>query len=35
VLRDLFEGDPEINALAEKAIATMKNLGATIIDIQA
>jgi amidase len=34
VIRDLFEGDPEINALAEKAIATMKDLGATIIDIR-
>jgi amidase len=34
VLRDLFEGDPEINALAEKAIATMKDLGATIVDIK-
>ncbi len=34
VLRDLFEGDPEINALAEKAIATMKDLGATIVDIR-
>jgi amidase len=34
VLRDLFEGDPEINALAEKAIATMKTLGATIVDIR-
>jgi amidase len=34
VLRDLFEGDPEINALAEKAIATMKELGATLIDIR-
>src|SRR3984893_11350052 len=27
VVRDLFEGDPEINALAEKALATMKDLG--------
>jgi amidase len=34
VLRDLFEGDPEINALAEKAIATMKDLGATTVDIR-
>jgi amidase len=34
VLRDLFEGDPEINALAEQAIATMKELGATIVDIR-
>src|SRR5258707_15604402 len=34
VLRDLFEGDPEINALAEKAIATMKDLGATMVDIR-
>ena len=34
VFRDLFEGDPEINALAEKAIATMKDLGATMVDIR-
>jgi amidase len=34
VLRDLFGGDPEINALAEKAIATMKGLGATMVDIR-
>jgi Asp-tRNA(Asn)/Glu-tRNA(Gln) amidotransferase A subunit family amidase len=34
VLRDLFEGDPEINALAEKAIATMKDVGATMVDIR-
>jgi amidase len=34
VLRDLFEGDPEINALAEKAVATMKELGATMVDIR-
>jgi amidase len=34
VLRDLFEGDPEINALAEKAIASMKDLGATIVEIR-
>jgi amidase len=34
VLRDLFEGDPEIKALAEKAIATMKDLGATMVDIR-
>jgi amidase len=34
VLRDLFEGDPEINALANKAIATMKDLGATMVDIK-
>lgn len=34
VLRDLFNGDPEINALAEKAIATMKELGADIVDIK-
>jgi amidase len=33
VLRDLFKGDPEINALAEKAIATIKDLGATMVDI--
>ena len=34
VLRDLLEGDPEINAQAEKAIATMRNLGATTVDIR-
>ena len=34
VLRDLFEGDPEINALAERAIAAMKDLGATTVDIR-
>ncbi len=34
VLRDLFEGDPEIAALADKAVATMKDLGATIVDIR-
>jgi amidase len=34
VLRDLFEGDPEIAALADKAVATMRNLGATIVDIR-
>ena len=34
MLRDLFEGDPEINMLAEQAIATMKELGATIVDIR-
>src|SRR5690348_12167491 len=34
VLRDLFEGDPEISALADKAIATMRGLGATIVDIK-
>jgi amidase len=34
VLRDLFEGDPEITALAEKAIATLKDLGATIVDVR-
>ena len=34
VLRDLFEGDPEISALAEKAIATMRDLGATLVDIK-
>jgi amidase len=34
VLRDLFEGDPEITVLAEKAIATMKEQGATTVDIR-
>src|SRR5262249_2343910 len=34
VLRDLFDGDPEITALAEKAIATMADLGATLVDIR-
>ena len=32
VARDYFGGDPEIDALAEQAIATMKGLGAEIID---
>ena len=32
VARDYFGGDPEIDALAEAAIATMKTLGAEIID---
>ena len=30
--RDYFGGDPEIDALAEAAIATMQKLGAEIID---
>lgn len=34
ILRDLFNGDPEINALAEKAIATMKEQGAETVDIK-
>jgi len=32
VARDFFGGDPEIDALAETAIAAMKELGAEIID---
>ena len=32
VARDYFGGDPEIDALAEAAVATMKALGAEIID---
>ncbi len=32
VARDYFGGDPEIDALADAAIATMKDLGAQIID---
>ena len=32
VARDYFGGDPEIDALAEAAIATMQKLGAEIID---
>ncbi len=32
VARDYFGGDPEIDALAEAAIATMRELGAEIID---
>ena len=32
VARQYFGGDPEIDALAEQAIATMKELGAEIID---
>ena len=32
VARDYFGGDPEVDALAEAAIATMKELGAEIVD---
>ena len=32
VARDYFGGDPEVDALAESAIATMQELGAEIID---
>ena len=32
VARDYFGGDPEIDALAEAAIATMRELGAVIVD---
>ena len=32
VARDYFGGDPEVDALAETAIATMKALGAEIVD---
>ena len=32
VARDYFGGDPEIDALAEAAIATMRELGAEIVD---
>lgn len=34
VLRDLFNGDPEISALAEKALVSMREAGATIVDIR-
>jgi amidase len=33
VLRDFFGGDPEIDALASAAIAQMKALGATLVDV--
>lgn len=33
VVHDFFGGDPEIDALANNAIATMRKLGATIVDI--
>jgi amidase len=34
VLRDFFGGDPEIDALAEKALESMRKLGATTVDIK-
>ena len=34
VLRDFFGGDPEIDALAEQALARMKALGAELVDIR-
>jgi amidase len=34
VLRDFFGGDPEIDALAEKALDQMRKLGATTVDIK-
>ncbi|MDQ3775239.1 MAG: amidase family protein [Pseudomonadota bacterium] len=34
VVRDFFGGDPEIDALAEKALADMRKLGATTVDIK-
>jgi amidase len=33
VVRDFFGGDPEIDALAEKALATMRKRGAKLVDI--
>lgn len=34
VVRDFFGGDPEIDALADEALATMEERGATLVDIQ-
>jgi amidase len=34
VMRDFFGGDPEIDALAEKALDEMRKLGATTVDIK-
>jgi amidase len=34
VLRDFFGGDPEIDALANAAISTMRDLGATLVDVR-
>lgn len=34
VVRDFFGGDPEIDALAEQALAAMRAQGATTVDIQ-
>lgn len=34
VLRDFFGGDPEIDVLAEAALAEMRKLGATTVDIK-
>lgn len=34
VLRDFFRGDPEIDALAETALAKMRELGATLVDVR-
>ena len=34
VLRDLFNGDPEINALAEKALDAIRALGGQTVDIK-
>jgi amidase len=34
VVRDFFGGDPEIDALAEKAIKKMQSLGATIVEVK-
>ena len=34
VVRDFFGGDPEIDALADAAIAQMKALGATLVEIK-
>ncbi|MGP4110575.1 amidase family protein [Streptomyces sp. 4N509B] len=33
VMRDFFGGDPEIDALAETALETMRSLGAELVDI--
>lgn len=34
VVRDFFGGDPEIDALANRAIARMRDLGAEIVEVQ-
>lgn len=34
VVRDFFGGDPEIDALAEEAMATMEQRGATLVEIE-
>lgn len=33
IVRDFFGGDPEVDALARKALATMKRAGATLVEV--